>query len=87
MTRKRFTKLAMSVGYSRNEANSLSKLISCYDSYEDVYEHEITSLSIDEVQEAFQNVLKAVTKVVGAISAGINAFAETVRTEMEKDNE
>ena len=97
MTRKRFIKLLMSRGYSRNEASNIAAdTRSCGMGYSNAYKAEQVALAariklkeidITAVCDAIRNIVDMATKVACAISKAVGAFAETYRAEMEVINE
>ena len=96
MTRKRFVKLLMADGYSRNEANKLATDVQyCGLSYSTAYRTEsdmrgaiikFKNIGFTAGRDAFRNIAEAAVKVVSAIAKAANAFAETYTAEMEALN-
>jgi len=87
MTRKRFVKLMMARGYSRNEANALA-LVARYkgDSYEKAYRMAtIIPDLVDRLTEAFENVVDTAWRMAKALTAGFAAFGEAFRSAMEDE--
>lgn len=89
MTRKRFIKLLMSKGYSRNEAAALAAEVpgsgqSYVETYirADIYNRLVNNFP--DVAEEAQRMAEGLTKIVQAFAAGVNAFGKAVREEMEK---
>ena len=54
MTKKRFVKLAMSHGMSRNEANQLAQSVLVYGSYDTMYEEKRATWAVIHLERAFQ---------------------------------
>lgn len=89
MTRKRFVKLLMSQGYSRNGANEIaiaSRAIK--DSYEEAYRHytNLNSLSahVQPLTEALNSLTKAVTKIVSSFGVAASAFSSAFSVAMQE---
>lgn len=92
MTRKRFVKLAMANGYSRNAANNIAKAIPASGkSYAEVYatleavkklEAILTSPALSELVEKFA---KAVNKMAKAIREGAAAFSSAYSAAMTEE--
>lgn len=97
MTRKRFIKLLMAKGYSRNEANTAAK--QCQTSrieYRkahtaikacDVARIKFTTINIDAVCDAIRKIVDVVQKMAVAIGKAVTAFATVLTEEMEKSND
>lgn len=90
MTRKRFVKLLMSQGYSRNEANSTADLaIAFQPSYEAAYA-AITErgcvlpykLDTRELEAAMRQISDAALRICEAFSAGMQAFCKAYSERM-----
>ena len=94
MTRKRFIKLLMSRGYSRNEANTLAAdARRCGMKYSNAYMAEsamraakinLKDIDFTAVCDAAIKVAEAATKVASAIAKAAYAFAKTYQEEMEE---
>ena len=92
MTRKRFVKLLMADGYSRNEANTVAaKARICGMRYSTAYsmrrlripQIKLATANFDAFCEAVRNLADTALKVGVAISKAATAFAETYTKEME----
>ena len=97
MTRKRFVKLLMADGFSRNEANIVSTAArnSGID-YKPAYKAEMAlsatksslkNVDISAVCDAIRSVADMAIKVASATAKAVSAFAETYMAEMEANNE
>lgn len=95
MTRKRFVKLLMADGYSRNEANTLAAYARSY-GYSKVYKAELVmraakiklnNIDITAVCDAIRNIAEVVQKAASAFAKAAVAFAKTYTAEMEANNE
>lgn len=85
MTRKRFVKLLMAEGYSRNGANEIAdKTIEDGFSYAEAYGHVIRDLQIvkafsgrlaDAAQKAAESLGRVARAVCEAASAAVKAFS------------
>lgn len=92
MTRKRFVKLLMSEGLSRNEANSIAAdarisglaYSTAYKSVQVTHDLGLNPkcFDIDAVCDAIGKVAADVTKIVNALVAAFGAFAKTFNKEM-----
>lgn len=87
MTRKRFVKLIMARGYSRNEANELARaVVEDGGSYEREYAKIFVALSMLDVMPNFveciisgiEALMAALPNVMQRISRMIEDFAETI---------
>lgn len=77
MTRKRFTKLLMAQGYSRNEANLYATRARVLGhSYETAY-YMINFKSVQIIGEAVRNAMQTISKIVNAVGAGVTACTTT----------
>lgn len=75
MTRKRFVKLLMANGFSRNQANQTAKsFVLRYGSYELAY--IAWSLGITKVPDAFRNFSRALSKLIVAATVAISKTTE-----------
>ena len=93
MTRKRFVKLLMADGYSRNHANSVAASAQrCGMKYSNAYNLEqallaakidFTKINIDAMCEAIRQIVDMATKVSLAIAKAAGAFAKAFRENME----
>jgi hypothetical protein len=93
MTRKRFVKLLMSEGYSRNEANSIAAdarirglaYSTAYKAVQVTHDAGInlTDIDIDAVCDAIRKVAEAAMKIASALANAFCAFSETFNKEME----
>ena len=100
MTRKRFIKLLMAKGYSRNTAAAFAWTVERDRvSYAGTYENIIRgpdvvsftfqyppapTVDYDKIAESMQGVAEAVAKMCRAILAGAEAFGKAYRAEIEK---
>lgn len=85
MTRKRFCKLCMSIGYSRNEANDLAARANWYgETYASRWEHEQRAYFADNfvggllegMGETLSPVFEAVTATLTNVVAAVRELAE-----------
>lgn len=96
MTRKRFVKLLMADGYSKNKANELAAGVrSCGMKYSNAYMAESTmrgaiikfnNIDFTAVCDAIRKIAEAAINVASAIAEAATAFAETYTKEMEAIN-
>ena len=89
MTRKRFVKLLMAKGYSRNTANGMATLAQAKGySYEKAYRGEtaIPNL-VDSLAPAIAAMAETIGKMAAALAAGFSAFGEAYRAAMEAERE
>lgn len=97
MTRKRFVKLLMADGYSRNEANIVATAArNCGFDYKPAYKAEIdfsaAKLSLKNVDtsaicDVIRNFVELVADVASAVAKAAGAFVEVYTKEMEANNE
>lgn len=97
MTRKRFVKLLMSEGYSRNEANAFAAFaLIRWGEYNTAYKNkQLTNdiridwkkVDLDALNDAINKVAEAATKIVSALAKAFCAFSETFNKEMEAQND
>lgn len=97
MTRKRFIKLLMAEGYSRNEANTIATdARNCGLDYKTAHKAEsdisaaklnLKNINISALCDGIRNIVDAAWKVSLAISKAMVAFAKTYHEEMEKPHE
>lgn len=78
MTRKRFVKLLMSMGYSRNEANGETIVVQHCGT---TYEHMYINILLDEKNELCKFV-EVAEKVLGDFGAGMIEFAKNLASAM-----
>lgn len=87
MTRKKFVKLLMAKGYSRNDANSVAASVQerrlTYDAAYGIY--CVFPDAAAMMQEAFEKLAKTVQKMVSAFFDAAAAFNDAFRESMEKD--
>lgn len=90
MTRKRFIKLLMSKGYSRNDAAEMAAEVpgsgqSYIEAYirADIYNRLVNNFS--GIGEAAQRMSVALAKIVQAFAAGMDAFGKAYREAMENE--
>ena len=81
MTRKRFVKLLMEKGFSRNEATLEAHFVKeTGKSYQQHYDWLVMCETFAEMRDriagAFSSVCDAAKRVVTALAAGVEAFAE-----------
>lgn len=96
MTRKRFVKLLMADGYSRNEANTLAAdARSCGLKYSNAYKAEsaisaaklnLKDIDFSAICDAIRNLVEFAVDIASAIAKAATAFAETYTKEMEAIN-
>lgn len=90
MTRKRYTKLLMSRGYDRNQAQLEAEQarksgLSYREAYmEDCRWFTLTG-SINNLSERLQEQIRKIGKIACAVSSGLVAFSETVAEKMRED--
>lgn len=85
MTRKRFVKLLMSEGLSRNEANDLAKDALDGYSYEYLHLlHRVTRENPDFLDEFFISVQKTITHVVEVLPSVIESIVAALPAAIEK---
>lgn len=95
MTRKRFVKLLMAHGCSRNLANDLAQnVVERMVSYQSVYQQHADFYSrlysldmsniVERVTEAMQSVWDQCEKAARALSAGFAAFGKAYREALEE---
>lgn len=89
MTRKRFIKLLMAQGYSRNEADCLAwqAMANAY-SYEEAYAIVniktivIPKLTTEQIQDIVQQINKAAWRICEAVCDGVTAFCKAFSARM-----
>ena len=85
MTRKRFVKLLMSEGLSRNEANDLAKDTLDGYSYEHLHLfHQVMRENPDFLSEFCASVQKTITHIVEVLPSVIEAFMAALPAAIEK---
>ena len=85
MTRKRFVKLLMAQGYSRNEANLYATRARVLGhSYETAY-YLINIKSVHITGEAVRNAMQTITKIMNAVGAGVTAFSRAYTEAMQAE--
>ena len=87
MTRKRFVKLLMAFGYSRNSANYIATIErhkGC--SYSEAYDY-IAKIHVSSGNESLAGLFAKITKIVNAFCEGLKAFNEAFIDAMEGKNE
>ena len=85
MTQKRFKKLMMSKGYSRNGVNEIAKKArESGRTYAEVYTIS-SNIDISAAVDAFQNAIKKIQEVCIAAGAAIRAFNETFNKAMKSE--
>lgn len=90
MTRKRYTKLLMSRGYDRNQAQRKAEQAQkSGHSYREAYMMDCRWFtltgSINNLGEHLQEQIRKIGKIACAVSSGLQAFAETVAEKMRED--
>ena len=90
MTRKRYTKLLMSRGFDRNEAQRKAEQAQKSGlSYREAYMKDCRWItltgSINNLAENLQEQIRKIGKIACAVSSGLQAFAETVAEKMRED--
>lgn len=88
MTRKRFVKLLMSEGYSRNEANETATIrCALFGSYQSAYDKR--DITEDDIEFALLNsIIKACEichRLTNALSKALASFSAAYREAMEND--
>lgn len=87
MTRKRFTKLLMAQGYSRNEAARYATRARVVGhSYEEEY-YLINIKYMQIIGEAVRNAMQTISKIVNAVGAGVTAFYRAYADAMKEQAE
>lgn len=96
MTRKRFVKLLMADGYSRNQANKIAiDARNCGMEYKTAYKAEsavmaaqldLKNIDLSAMCDAIRNIVESVQKAASAIVKAAAAFAKTYREAMEALN-
>ena len=100
MTRKRFVKLLMAKGYSRNTAAAFAWTVERdHVSYAGTYENicrgvdvvsipfqvpPVPTADFDRIAEAMQDIADSIAKMCRAMIAGAEAFGKAYRAEFEK---
>lgn len=91
MTRKRFVKLLMAKGYSRNEANRAAEFAYMLKpSYKAAYIElntgvlDLSRIDTKTLHEAMERVIDSVLRIAEAFVAGMRAFTDAVNAEMAK---
>lgn len=87
MTRKRFIRLMMAEGFSRNEADAWARDIArTGGTYAGAYErYNASSYDLDDISKALREVAKAAALVTAALTAGFAAFNKAYREAMEAE--
>lgn len=91
MTRKRFVKLAMASGYSRNSANRIAeKVPASGKSYAEVHKallavKKLTAAIVPAVSETVQRIIEVFGKMVNAVSEGAAAFSKAFSAAMAEE--
>lgn len=87
MTRKRFVKLMMSKGYSRNEATETAKLVQGDGSYAETYAAICVIKSIPDIQQTIERFVDTTVRMMNAFADGVAAFTQAFRDSMNKVRE
>lgn len=92
MTRKRYVKLLMANGWSRNAANHAAKEVrEDGTSYNADYYHGFDSVDIysrqyqelyETVKQTVDNLIPCIKRLAEALAAGVSAFGEAVAREL-----
>ena len=91
MTRKRFVKLAMANGYSRNSANRIAeKVPTSGKTYADAYTallavKKLWAALVPAMTETVERLTKAFSKVAKALSEGVSAFSKAYSAAMTEE--
>lgn len=91
MTRKRFVKLAMSNGYSRNSANRIADaVVADGKTYAEVYKvlstvKKLTAAIVPAVSETVQRIIEVFGKMMNAVSEGAAAFSKAFKAAMAEE--
>ena len=89
MTKKRYVKLLMSMGHSRNDANACAcEVAEEGGNYQEDYDALINALDFQSFDfrawnEALTRMAESMRKVSTALSAACSAFRDTFRRELE----
>lgn len=85
MTKKRFKKLMMSKGYSRNAANEIIKeTLNSGRTYAEIY--AMSNINISCIIDAFKKSVEQLQKVVKATAKAITAFSAAYCEAMKEGN-
>lgn len=83
MTRKRYVKLLMAKGWSRNSANEMAERVREQGgSYQQIGYVYTPSEFAEALNKAVNVVMQAATHIVKALAAGVAAFGEAVAREL-----
>lgn len=91
MTRKRFVKLCMANGYSRNSANRIADaVVADGKTYAEVYKalsavKKLTAAIVPAVSETVQRIIEVFGKMMNAVSAGAAAFSKAFSAAMTEE--
>lgn len=86
MTKKRFVKLLMSKGVSRNEANNIAKgMIKTYGNYKSGYRmwKLSTGYRLSDISDALQKATTAIGSIVDALCASVKAFSSALTVSLQ----
>lgn len=86
MTRKRFVKLLMSQGVSRNRAQELARHTRERGTYKDGYTVWKLQNSLDPLSGALERATEAISKVVSAFGVACSAFSSILSVAMQEPN-
>lgn len=87
MTRKRFIKLLMASGYSRNEACATARLVPGDSTYANTYATIMVMKAIPSLSDAISSMAETVGRLCAAVTEGVAAFIEAFNNSMEGDHE
>ena len=89
MKQKRFKKLLMSKGCSRNDVNEIVKeTIHSGKTYAETYAtiNGVLNINLSCAADAFKNAIETLSKMAQACAKAISAFIETFSAEMRKED-
>lgn len=86
MSRKRFIKLMMARGYSRNLAEALATRVPQYGSYAAMYQQLVSGATFAEVlSDAILGVFNALAVVCDSVAAAFSSVAASMRRSAERE--
>lgn len=83
MTRKRFVKLMMADGYSRNEALDVAERVQGDGSYEQTYRALHTLKSLPNLQQSISEAAETAGRIIRAFAEAMGAFVRVFNESME----
>ncbi len=87
MTRKRFVKLLMAQGYSRNDAREVAmSVIARKKSYADAYREieEVSTFFLPSLADTLERTVAAFSRLANAFGVAANAFVDAFHAAMNK---